>query len=141
LSSSDVQAALISSPIPCKAAYDRSRRFSIALEIGKRDLLSPPVGLSGQNFFNQDLPNSQLSFVQRQLLELKIYTPYFISKATVIEYQTRDRMPNKLSIMDILQKHFLQKKTLSRLFFKVNMKDEIKKKKSVKISVEEASIK
>lgn len=38
--------------------------------------------------------------------------------------------------MDILQKHFLQKKNLSKFFFKVNMKDDAKKRKSVRISIQ-----
>ena len=35
-----------------------------------------------------------------------------------------DKMPEKISIYDILQKHTLSKKTHSRLFFKVNLNEE-----------------
>ena len=44
-----------------------------------------------------------LSNEDRDLLELKIYTPYFISNSTVIEYHDSSlNEPEKLSIMDIL---------------------------------------
>ena len=56
---------------------------------------------------------------------MKIYRPYFISKSTVVEYcEVGTKMPEKISIYDILQKHTLLKKTHSKLFFKVNLNEE-----------------
>lgn len=66
----------------------------------------------------------KLTEMELEMLEMKIYLPYFISYATLIEYQDSGNEPKKLSIMDILQTYFIQKKTQSRLYFKVNMSDE-----------------
>jgi hypothetical protein len=73
------------------------------------------------------------------MLELKIYVPYFISNETIIQYQSslkKATTPKKLSIMDILEAHFLEKKTNSRLFFKVDLTHEIDNN-NFKLSIEE----
>jgi hypothetical protein len=68
------------------------------------------------------------------LFDLKIYRPYFISKSTVVEYsEIGTKLPEKISIYDILEKHTLLKKSHSKLFFKVNLNEE---KKMVKMSKE-----
>jgi hypothetical protein len=105
------------SPMPCVGAFNRERRCSIASPIirNNSNLFSPPVGANGPvvedshsffNFLKRD--KAKLDKFEMELLELKAYTPYFISKLTVIEYHPQERgaAPNKLSIMDILTKHF-----------------------------------
>ena len=65
------------------------------------------------------------------ILELKIYQPYFISNSTRIQYSSvRNKYASKLfseklSLMEIVEEHFLQKKPLTRLFFKVNLTDDV----------------
>lgn len=57
------------------------------------------------------------------MMNLKVYQPYFISHSTIIEYQKYyDNIVDKgekLSLIDILERHLLSKKQMSRLFFKV----------------------
>ena len=84
--------------------------------------------------------NSGLSLLEQSMLELKIYMPYFISNETIIQYQQqlKDVMtPKKLSIMDILEAHFLEKKSASRLFFKVDLSDQAQNSENLKLNFEE----
>ena len=76
--------------------------------------------------FKDQIFNHELSFNEEYLLELKIYQPYFITNSTIIQLQgnkTLNIFPEKLSIMEILESHFLENKNKSSLFFKVNLGD------------------
>ena len=55
-------------------------------------------------------------------LEQKIYCPYFISKQTIIQYQDYDAS-QRLSMKEIIESFHMQKKQMSKLYFKVNVKD------------------
>lgn len=48
-------------------------------------------------------------------------------------------MPRKLSIMDILEAHFLDKKSASRLYFKVDLSDEIESSHEVQLNMDNSS--
>ena len=66
------------------------------------------------------------------MLELKIYQPYFISNETIIQYQAKKvGVPQKLSILDILEAHFLQKRAKSRLYFKVDLTEDVEKSQNL----------
>lgn len=67
-----------------------------------------------------------MSQLEEDLLEIKIYQPYFISNSTIIQFDRKKKFnvkPEKLSIMDILQAYFIENKNNSSLFFKVNLGD------------------
>lgn len=67
-----------------------------------------------------------LSQTETQILELKIYQPYFISNSTILEYQNKNKNEaEKLSIMDILETHFLREQRACKLFFKVNLSEHL----------------
>jgi hypothetical protein len=70
--------------------------------------------------------NPDLSPLEEELLEIKIYQPYFISNSTIIQFERKKKFnvkPEKLSIMDILQSYYMENKNNSSLFFKVNLGD------------------
>ena len=56
---------------------------------------------------------------EEQMLNQKIYLPYFISNSTIIEYHNQDEEP--VSLMQIIQYFITQRKQSSKLYFKVNM--------------------
>jgi hypothetical protein len=56
------------------------------------------------------LNGENLSTLEEDLLEQKIYQPYFISNNTIIQFEPRKKFnvkPEKLSVMDILQSYHL----------------------------------
>ena len=67
------------------------------------------------------------SEMEHYLLNLKAYEPYLISNSTIIEYKIESDINvevklQKLSIMDILENHFVKGNT--KLYFKVNLFDD-----------------
>ena len=68
----------------------------------------------------------ELSQAEEYLLEMKVYQPYFITNSTIIQFEGVKKLnvvPEKLSIMDILELYFVKHQTKSSLFFKVNLGD------------------
>ena len=60
-------------------------------------------------------------------MDLKIYQPYFMSNSTIIQFEKKKKgalVPEKVSMIKILESHFLQKQSHSRLYFKVNLRDD-----------------
>jgi hypothetical protein len=57
---------------------------------------------------------------------MEIYTPYFISKSTLMENEGSDKEPKKISIMDILQNHIFLKRVQSKYIVRVNLNEEYK---------------
>ena len=78
---------------PMAYAHNRDRRCSIAPTLPKSNLFSPVLGEGPLNMFGSSNAEEscKLGCFEMELLELKAYTPYFISQSTVIEYQTQDK--------------------------------------------------
>jgi hypothetical protein len=83
----------------------------------RTQFINPGQASKGDNLRNSSFVKD-LSEIEKNILELKIYQPYFISNSTILEYQKKNKNETeKLSIMDILETHFLRKKVACKLFF------------------------
>ena len=65
--------------------------------------------------------------MEQQILNLKIYQPFFISNSTIIAYNIQqdinvDIKPEKFSIMNILESNYY--KGNQKLYFKVNLSED-----------------
>ena len=84
----------------------------------------------GLNTLSESRPIVSLTSQMEIMMNLKIYQPYFISHATIIQYEQEMRYnlqtkPQKYSISDILDSYFMKNQTSSRLFFKVNLNEDL----------------
>ena len=97
--------------------------------LSNSDYQSDSVGM-GLNILSESKTLMNLTSHMEIMLNLKIYQPYFISHATIIQYEQEMRYnmqtkPQKYSITDILDSYFMKRQTSSRLFFKVNLNEDL----------------
>ena len=69
--------------------------------------------------------------LMNDLLELKIFEPYFISNQMIEQFEVEENkfgtiiQPEKYSIIDILKKHHREGKKATRVFMRVNLNEDI----------------
>ena len=69
-------------------------------------------------------PNNEFKDRYKAILEDKIYSPYFISKQTILQYQDEDNdVIQKESFMDIVESLFKNKININKLYLKFDMRD------------------
>jgi hypothetical protein len=98
--------------------------------LSNSDYQSDSFGLNTLTESGLSRPIVGLTSQMEIMLSLKIYQPYFISHATIIQYEQEMRYnmqtkPQKYSITDILDSYFMKNQSSSRLFFKVNLNEDL----------------